>query len=521
MKNGAHGLIETLIKSGVEVCFANPGTSEMQLVQAIDQISGMRPILALFEGVVTGAADGYARMARKPACTLLHLGPGLANGVANLHNAKKAHSPVVNVVGDHALDHVKFDAPLTSDVEGIARPVSHWVRSAATPAELAALGAQAVAVAGHVPGQVATLLVPADNAWTALPAEFVAPSKLPVPALPLVPDRVIDNAVKALKRARNPVLLLGGEALIGEGLKQAGRIAAVIPVRLHSETFNRLIERGAGRVPLGILPYFGDRALELLDGVDVLLLLGSKRPVAFFAYPNQPSVLVPNGCEVVPVAGPTDDVVAALTTLADALHAPAAPRIFQSSLALPAMDGPLDGRLAAHVIGRCLPEGAIVVDEGITCSLFAQQATLGAPAHAWMQLMGGAIGNGLPLAVGAAVACPERKVICLEGDGSAMYTVQSLWTMARERLDVINIIFANRSYAILNIEFERVGVGAPGPRALSMLDMSSPSLAWTEIGRGMGVNSARVETAAQFETVFRSMLRAPGPHLIEVVLPAK
>jgi acetolactate synthase I/II/III large subunit len=516
--NGAQALIETLIRSGIDVCFANPGTSEMQLVQAIDQIQGMRPILALFEGVVTGAADGYARMARKPACTLLHLGPGLANGAANLHNARKAFSPVVNVVGDHAAHHVKFDAPLTSDIEGIARPVSHWVRSAENPSDLARLGAEAVSIAGGVPGRVATVLAPADSAWNELPADYVAPAIVPVPALPQVASTHIDAAVNALRRARNPMLLLGGEALHGEGAKQAGRIAAVMPIRLFAETFNRRLQRGLGHVPIAILPYFGDRALEQMAGVDVMALLGAKRPVAFFAYPNKEGVLVPPGCEVVPVAGPQDDVVAALTALADALGAPAIPKHFQQAIVMPAVRGKLDGQSAASVIGRCLPDGAIVIDEAITCSLYSQQATLGAPSHDWMQLCGGAIGNGLPLAVGAAVACPSRKVICLEGDGSGMYTVQSLWTMARERLDVINIIFANRSYAILNIEFERVGVGAPGPRALSMLDMGNPALRWTELANGMGVSATRVETAEAFESAFKAALAVRGPHLIEIVM---
>ncbi len=516
--NGAHALIETLIRSGIDVCFANPGTSEMQLVQAIDQVPGMRPILALFEGVVTGAADGYARIARKPACTLLHLGPGLANGVANLHNAKKALSPVVNVVGDHALHHVKFDAPLTSDIEGIARPISHWLRSASSPTELARLGAEAAAFAGQVPGKIATLLAPADTAWTELPAGYQPPSIPKTTALPQVADTQVSTVAAALKRAKKPVLLLGGEGLLGEGARHAGRIAAVLPLRLHAETFNRRLERGAGRVPIGIVPYFGDRALELLAGVDLIVLAGAKRPVAFFAYPNKPSVLVPPGCEVMALAGPTDDVGHALASLAETLKAPAEPRELQGAFTPASPTGALTPQNAASVIARCLPEGAIVVDEGITCSLFAQQATLGSPPHDWMQLMGGSIGNGLPLAVGAAVAAPTRKVICLEGDGSAMYTVQALWTMARERLDVINVIFANRSYAILNIEFERVGVGAPGPRALSMLDMSNPALRWTEIARGMGVNAERVETAEAFEKVFNGMVRERGPAVIEVVL---
>lgn len=518
MKNGAQALIETLVRSGIEVCFANPGTSEMQLVQAIDQTPGIHPILTLFEGVATGAADGYARMARKPACTLLHCGPGFANGVANLHNARKALSPVVNVVGDHATYHVRFDAPLAADLEGIARPVSDWLRSAVTPAELAQLGARAVAAAGGVPGRIATLVAPADSAWGDLPRNHVPPELPARQSLPQVSTSQIDTVASAIRKASRPVLLLGGEALLGDGARQAGRIAARGPLRLIAETFNRRIERGVGRVPIEFLPYFGERALDMLDGADLIVLAGAKRPVAFFAYPGKPSVLVPTGCELATLAAPTDDVVAALTELAGALGAPAEPELLQGPRDLVKPGAALDARSAASVIARCLPEGAIVVDEAITGSMFAQQASTGAPPHDWLQLMGGSIGDGLPLAVGAAVACPDRKVICLEGDGSGMYTVQALWTMARERLDVINVIFANRSYAILNIEFERVGVGAPGPRALSMLDMDNPALRWTEIASGMGVNSERVETAEAFEAVLRSMVKTPGPHLIEVML---
>ncbi|MEF8722735.1 MAG: acetolactate synthase large subunit [Candidatus Accumulibacter delftensis] len=519
--NGAQALIKTLLEGGIEVCFANPGTSEMQLVQAIDQIPGIRPILVLFEGVATGAADGYARMARQPACTLLHCGPGLANGVANLHNAHKALSPIVNVVGDHATYHRRYDAPLTSDIEAIARPVSDWLHSAATAADLPRLGAEAVAAAGGVPGKIATLLVPADSAWNELPADYLPPlaPTLPTPnALPTLPSMQVDRAAKALRQAHQPVLLLGGEGLLGEGATLAGRIAAALPLRLLAETFNRRLERGAGRVPITILPYFGEDALAVLAGADLMVLAGAKRPVGFFAYPNKPSVLVPAACQVLTLAGPADDVVAALSALADALHAPAQPRLLQTAADLVPATGVLDGRVAASVIARCLPEGAIIVDEAITCSRFAQLASVGAPAHDWLQLMGGSIGNGLPLAVGAAVACPQRRVICLEGDGSAMYTLQSLWTMAREKLDVINVIFANRSYAILNIEFERVGVGTPGARALSMLDIGNPALRWTDIARGMGIHSERVESAEAFEAVFRSLLETPGPALVEVLI---
>lgn len=516
--NGAEALIATLVQSGIDLCFANPGTSEMQLVAAIDRVPGMRPVLALDEGVVTGAADGYARMAGKPACTLLHLGPGLANGVSNLHNARKAFSPVINVVGDHATYHLGFDAPLTADIEGIARPVSHWVKTSATAEELAADGAQAIAAAGGMPGRVATLIAPADAAWTELPVDYQLPAVQLPPALPQLGAEQIASTVAAIRAARNPMLLLGGEALVGEALMNAGRIAAHCGLRLHAETFNRRIARGAGRLPLVPLPYRGEVALELIADVDLMVLVGSKRPVAFFAYPEKPSVLVPPGCAVHAFAGPADDVPAALAALAQALGAASALPVLQALQLPPAATGRLDATAIAATVARHIPEQGIVVDESITGSLPAQQMSIGSAPHDYVQLCGGSIGNGLPLAVGVALGAPGRKVICLEGDGSAMYTIQSLWTMARERLDVITIIYANRSYAILNFEFDRVGGGAQGPKAHSMLAIGDPAMDFVALARGMGVNGARAETAEELDALLAQMVREPGPHLIEAIL---
>ena len=515
--NGAEALIDTLVRSDIELCLANPGTSEMQLVSAIDKVPGMRPVLALFEGVVTGAADGYARMAGKPACTLLHLGPGLANGIANLHNAQKAFSPVINVVGDHATYHRQYDTPLNADLEGMARPVSHWLESARTPAALAELGAQAVVAAGRVPGRIATLVAPADSAWTDLPADFKPVAARSLAPLPRVPASTVEEVARAIRAAKNPLLLLGGEALIGESLFNAGRLAARCGLRLHAETFNRRVERGAGRLPLVFVPYRGELALELLDGVDLMVLVGARSPCAFFAYPHKPSELIPPGCRVLPLARPTDDVATALAELTAALDAGGSEPLRQA-LALPDFEpGPLDTRRIAQVVARRMPEHAIVIDEAITGSLPAQQATIGSPPHDWIQLCGGSIGNGLPLAVGAALGAPGRKVICLEGDGSAMYTAQALWTMARERLDVISIIYANRNYAILNFELERVGAGTPGARARSMLNIGNPALDWVSLARGMGVDGVRVDTAEALDAALARMVAEPGPHLVEAV----
>jgi len=515
--NGAEALIATLVASDIELCFANPGTSEMQLVAAIDRVPGMRPVLALDEGVVTGAADGYARMAGKPACTLLHLGPGLANGVSNLHNARKAGSPVVNVVGDHATYHLAFDAPLTADIEGIARPVSHWVKTSATAAELAADGAQAVAAAGGVPGRVTTLIAPADAAWTELPTDYVLPAPVAAPALPQVDAERLAATVAAIRAARRPMLLLGGTALVGEALMNAGRIAAHCGLRLHAETFNRRLQRGAGRLPLVPLPYRGEIALELLADVDLMVLVGSKRPVAFFAYPDKPSVLVPPGCTVHAFAAPDEDVPAALAALTAALGASGAAPVLQAAQLPPMASGKLDTLAIAAVVARHIPEQAILVDESITGSLPAQQMSIGSAPHDYVQLCGGSIGNGLPLAVGVALGAPGRKVICLEGDGSAMYTIQSLWTMAREQLDVITIIYANRSYAILNFEFDRVGGGPQGPKAHDMLSIGKPVMDFVAMARGMGVNGARAETAEELDQLLAETVRTPGPHLIEAV----
>ena len=515
--NGAEALIDTLVRSGVELCLANPGTSEMQLVSAIDRVPGMRPVLALFEGVVTGAADGYARMAGKPACTLLHLGPGLANGVANLHNAQKAFSPIVNVVGDHATYHRQYDTPLNADLEGMARPVSAWLEAGRTPAQLASLGAAAVAAAGGVPGRVATLIAPADAAWTDLPADYVPAITLATPALPRVADSAIEDAARAIRAARQPMLLLGGEALRGEALLNAGRIAARCGLRLHAETFNRRVERGAGRLPLVYLPYRGELALEMMAGVDLMVLVGARSPCAFFAYPNRPSELIPPGCRVLPLAKPTDDVVAALAGLTAALDATAAEPARQA-FSLPALEaGPLDTRRIAQAVARNLPAQAIVIDEAITGSLPAQQLTMGCHPHDWIQLCGGSIGNGLPLAVGAALGAPGRKVVCLEGDGSAMYTAQALWTMAREQLDVVSVIYANRNYAILNFELERVGAGTPGERARSMLNIASPALDWVSLARGMGVSATSVTTAEALDAALARACAEPGPYLIEAL----
>ncbi len=514
--NGAESLVRTLLKSGVDVCFANPGTSEMHFVAALDRVEGMRCVLGLFEGVVTAAADGYARMADKPAATLLHLGPGLGNGLANLHNARKANTPVVNIVGEHATRHLEHDAPLTADIEGIARPVSGWVRTSTSARAVARDGAEAIAAARTPPGQVATLILPANTAWEE--ADGAAePWRIPAPGT--VTEEAVSRAASVLRSGEPAVLMLGGAAVRERGLDAAGRIANVTGARLLAETFNSRLHRGAGRVTVERLPYPVDLALDALAGTRHLLLAGAKPPVAFFAYPNKPSLLYPQDCAPHSLANRGEDVVQALEWLADELGAPA-DGMTRQTLDRPALpiESSLGPEACAAVIGALLPENAIVIDEAITAGSMLHSCTRGAPPHDWLQLTGGAIGIGLPLATGAAVGCPDRKVVGLQADGSAMYTVQALWTQAREGLDVTTVLFANRTYAILQHEFALVGAENPGRKALDLLDIGRPDLGWVALARGMGVEAERATTTEQLIRALRAGLSSKGPYLIEVVL---
>jgi acetolactate synthase I/II/III large subunit len=514
--NGAQALIRTLAGCGVEVCFANPGTSEMHFVAALDAVPEMRGILCLFEGVATGAADGYGRMAGRPAAVLLHLGPGLGNGLANLHNARRARTPLVAVVGDHATYHKRLDAPLESDIDSLARPVSVWVRRSLRTADVAADAADAVAAASAPPGGVATLILPADVSWTE--GGEPAPPLAPRPPSP-VPDEVTDSAAKALRTTEPCVILLGGAGMRKPALEAASRIAAATGARLIGETFPARHERGAGIPAVGRLAYLAEFAADQLAGTRHLILAGARSPVSFFAYPGKPSSLVPAGCQVHALAGPGEDVAGALASLADLVAAGTAPTA--QPLVRPVLpDGDLTQETAAAVIGALLPEGAIVSDEANTSGLFLSGATAGAPPHDWLTLTGGAIGQGLPLAIGAAVACPERPVIALEADGSAIYTISALWTHAREGLDITTVIFSNRSYAILAMELDRVGATATGEAARSLLSLSRPSLDFTALASGMGVPASRASTAGEFATQLRKALAEPGPHLIEALVPA-
>ena len=512
--NGADALIETFIDNDVTACFANPGTSEMQFVASLDRHPQMRPVLCLFEGVATGAADGYARVAGKPACTLLHLGPGYGNGLANLHNARRAFTPIVNVIGDHATYHRQHDAPLASDIAAIAGANSAWVRSAESADEVSALAASAVTAAYAPPGGSASLILPADCAWTETNSSG---AKARRPAKAAAAGDAIEAAARAIKASAKPVLLLGSGACNEAALAAAGRLAAA-GVRVLTDTFVARQPRGAGRFAPDRMMYFGEMALADLAGVDLMVFVETVTPVAFFAYPEKPSVLVPDGCRTLTLASRLEDGAAALEALAEALSAPKDAPVQPLSLPQP-QAGPLTPAAAGASIAKHLPEGAIVSDDSVTAGQSIINASRTGRPHDWLGLTGGAIGQGIPVAVGAAVAAPGRKVVSLNGDGAGMYTVQGLWTLAREGLDVTVVVFANNVYRILGIELGRTGAGAPGPAASKLLGLGEPTIDWVSLAKGLGLPATRCRTAEDFDAAFARAMAEPGPALIEAVVP--
>ncbi len=510
--NGAESLVHTLLASGVDTCFANPGTSEMHFVAALDRIPGMRCVLGLFEGVVTGAADGYARMAGKPAATLLHCGPGLANALANIHNARRAHSPMVNCVGDQATYHRKLDAPLTVDTEGFARGVSAWVRTASRARDVGSDAAVAVQAARSNNGQIATLILPSDTCWD---DGGVVAAALPVPVPQVAAPHMIAEVARVLRSGEPVMFILGNTALRAAGIATAHAIAAATGARLLAQTSNARIERGAGRHAIDRVPYPVDQAVAALAGVKHVVLVGAQQPVGFFAYPGKPGLMYPPDAELHVLARVEHDLVGTLQALADELGAPQA-------AALPASAEQVAvGAVTSESLGRSLaallPEDAIVADESVSFGRGLYPGTHAAAPHDWIQLTGGAIGEGMPLATGAAVACPDRRVVNLQADGSAMYTVQALWTQARERLNVTTVILANRKYAILLGELAGVGAN-PGRTALDMMDLGNPDLDWVKIAGGMGVEAARAETMEEFNALFAMANRRSGPFVIELVI---
>ncbi|CAG4905032.1 acetolactate synthase large subunit [Paraburkholderia gardini] len=513
--NGAQSLVATLVDQGVDICFANPGTSEMHFLAALENPK-MRSVLCLFEGVATGAADGWYRMKDTPASTLLHLGPGLANGLANIHNARRASSGMVNIIGEHSAAHLKYDPPLMSDIEGLARPLSHWVRRAESSSTIAWDAATAVAKASGHPGQIATLILPGDTSWqqagtSAIPPRAAATRKAPDAAR-------IEHVARVLRSGERTLIILGNKATRGVALERAGKVAAATGARLGSQFFSARIERGAGRVPIERIPYAVPLAQAFLKDFRHIVTVETSEPVAFFAYPDRPSLLKAEGTLVHPLVEADEDSALAFEMLLDMLGASATRPTLQPRVETPVPSGALNPLSIAHALAAALPENAIVVDESLTTGRETMGHTMGAAPHDLINNMGGSIGYATPVATGVALACPDRRVFCMVGDGSAMYTIQSLWTQAREGLNITTVIFANNSYAILKAEYANMGAGAPGERALSMIDIDRPRIDWLAMAQSMGVPAVAVETAEDFYRALADSAREPGPRLIEVRL---
>lgn len=512
---GAESVIQTAVAAGLEVCFANPGTTEIPFVQAIDNTPGMRAVLCLFEGVCTGAADGYARMAGKPGLTLLHLGPGLANGIAYLHDARRARSSIVNLIGEHATWHIPADPPLNSDIESLAKPVSHWVQRNQSPETQASDMAEAIAAASTFPGRIATLILPNDYSLAEVSGQ---PELRPLLAPPKVSKEAIAEAASTLREKQPAALFLGGFGLRQRGLRAAARIAAVTGCTLICETAPTHLERGAGSPPLLRLPYFPEPGMEMLAPFQAVVLAGARNPVTFFGYPNTRSYFVAPEQKLSVLATPEDDITAALEDLADALDASPNAGEFLSVARPPRPTGKLTTEALALAVAALQPEGAIIMEEGISSTRNYFQISSGAPFHSYLAQPGGAIGLGMPCSTGAAVACPDRPVITLQADGAGMYTLQALWTQAREGLNVTTLICSNRQYQILEIELRRAGIEQKGEKARNLIGLDNPVLDWVSLARGMGVSAVAVETAEGLVKELEIALQEAGPHLIEVCL---
>jgi acetolactate synthase-1/2/3 large subunit len=519
--SGAQALLETARELGVRVCFANPGTTELALVRALDEVAEIRPVLGLFEGVCTGAADGYARVSGTPALTLLHLGPGLANGLANLHNARRANSPIINIVGDHATWHLPFDAPLTSDIESLATPMSGHVIRLKSAATIVSSMREAVAESISPPGRVVTLIAPSDFMEEPVEAESVplAPGAQVRAALPVRAERIV-SACSRLLAAEAAVILLGSDALNERAQRAAAAIAQATGARLLMESYPAIVPLGADLPRLERLAYFPDDVIKQL-GHSTVLLAGARAPVSYFGYAGQPSKLV-DDTRLIELSSPGEDGTLALEQLAEQVRGAAAKpaRASPPPPPPPQPDEPatLSPTSLAEALVQQIPQGAIVSLEGSTAGGPYLQRAHRARRHRVMTNTGGAIGQGLSCAVGAAVAAPEARVICLQSDGSAQYTVQALWTMARERLNVTVILCANHRYGILQTELRRSGAGLDRSATARLTRLDTPCVDWVALAKGYGVPASRVTTTEEFRRALTAGLQTQGPHLIEAQL---
>jgi acetolactate synthase-1/2/3 large subunit len=509
---GAEAILNVAAAAGIKVCFANPGTTELSLVQALDKTPAIHSVLAIFEGVCTGAADGYTRISGTPALALLHLGPGLANGIANLHNARKANTPVISIVGEHATWHIAANAPLTSDIATLAQPMSKFVHTTTRPESAASDMALTIAQAMQLPSGPATLIIPGDVQWAEID-EQPTTLKIPEPTPPTSND--IDKATRAL-RAGNAALVLSGRALRAAGMRSAERIMRATGCRVLAPTFPPVQDRGAGLLSPDKIPYPPEPARQLLAPYRSVILAGAREPVAFFGYPNSRSGLCAEDANIIHLCPPTTDPSVALAALAEALNAPPTQAVPAAERPQPP-HGALTPLTMCQAVAAAQPDNLIVMDEGATAGFAYYGFSAGAPPFTYMALTGGSIGQGLPCAVGAAAAEPRKRVICLEGDGSSLYTIQALWTMAREKQNVTTVICKNRAYSILRWEMERART-TPGPASLALTSLENPEISFVKVAEGFGVEARAARTAEQLTEALHYSFKTPGPMLIEANL---
>ena len=516
--NGATVLLRALQAGGADICFANPGTTELTIVAALAEVPEIRPVLCLFEGVCTGAADGYARISGKIPLTLLHLGPGFANGIANLHNARRAHSKIVTIIGDHATWHLEHDAPLTSDIESLARPVAVDVVRIHSSDSIAEGAVRALTSTSSGSGGPATIIVPTD-VMDASTTDSLRVSAFHPGRTEPVTSTAIEKAAAACRGGKEVILLLGGDALAIEGQSAAAAIATATRARLVMEPYPAVVTLGGDLPRIERQAYFPDDVIRQF-GEATVILAGARRPISYFGYEDYPSVLVPEDRLVV-LSRPGEDGVSALKALADQLGAtqPCNERPESGHAAPLDASAPLTPNAIVEELLVQLPEDSVISLEGSTLGGPWLREAYRARRHRVMTNTGGAIGQGLPCALGAAFGAPGSRVIALQSDGSAHYTVQALWTMAREKLPVTIILAANHRYGILQTELKRADTPLDDPAVASLTRLDDPRTDWTALAAGYGVAAVRATTVAEFREGLMRALSADGPLLIQAELP--
>ena len=513
--NGAAAFFKSIVDNGIDTIFACPGTSEMQVVDEVGY-SNLRVVLCLFENSVTGMADGYARMLDKPALGMVHVTCGLTNALANMHNARIANSRMIIFGGGVHVAH-EVNEPVHSMLQRqpyVAQIAAQCVIEARSPDQLAAAATQALKASNDGAGKIVYVYGPNNAVW----GESSFQGKLTSSAeqRQRVSTATISSIADTLKAGKKTAFILDNLALREEGLEILGRIAEGAGGRLFREWLPSRIAMGAGRVRTETLPYGGAEGRELLSEFDQIVLVGAKIPVCPFSYENQPWVKIPENCNVHTLATADHDILAALEELATQLDLPekASNRYNRKPGEPPT--GPLSGNSIVQSLSILMPADSIVLDEAMLENVMFPLLMDGAAPFDFMAACpGGAIGAGPPVACGAAIACPNRKVILLEGDFSLMQGNTALWSMAQHNLDICVINYNNEGSASLSTELARVRQGEAQPKSIELLRIRKPTIDYAAMAESMGVPASRAETAEEFHLQLTKAMSTKGPHFID------